>query len=119
VPADPGVEKVAREWLERGDLRDAPEVVVDSSWYEALAPSPIEVESVVIDELFSAGGRVAFHVSQRGRYAGGLPGVGAARRGAPVRLDCAGLASVAEGRVQGVRVVTDRLGAARSLLLEA
>jgi hypothetical protein len=119
LPADPAVEKVAREWLERGDLRDAPEVVVDSSWYEALAPSPIEVESVVIDELFSAGGRVAFHVSLRGRYAGGLPGVAASRRGAPVRLDCAGLASVAEGRVRSVRVVTDRLGAARSLLLGA
>lgn len=118
-PADPGVEKVAREWLERGDLRDAPEVVVDSSWYEPLAPSPIEVESVVIDDLFSAGSRVAFHVSQRGRYAGGLPGVGDSHRGAPMRLDCAGLAMVVDGRVQGVRAITDRLGAARSLLLEA
>src|SRR5574338_393530 len=115
-PADAEVEKIAREWLERGDLRDAPQAVVDSSWYEPLAPPPIEVESVVIDDLFSAGDRVAFHVSPRGRYAGGLPGVAESRRGTPARLDCAGLATVSGGRVQSVRVVTDRFGTLRALL---
>jgi ketosteroid isomerase-like protein len=115
-PADPETEKIAREWLERGELRDAPEAIVDSSWYEELAPSPIEVESVVIDDLFSAGDRAAFHVSQHGRYLGGLPGVDASRKGETTRLDCAGLARVAGGRVQSVRVVTDRLGTARVML---
>jgi hypothetical protein len=115
-PPDPEVERLAREWLERGDLRDAPEVVVDSSWYAELAPSPLEVESVAINDLFSAGQRVAFHVSQRGRYRGGLPGVDDARKGQPARLDCAGLVSVRGGRVQGVHVVTDRLGTVRTLL---
>lgn len=115
-PPNPEVEKIAREWLERGDLRDAPEAIVDSSWYEDLAPSPIEVESVVINDLFSAGDRVAFHVSQTGRYRGGLPGVDDSRKGRRARLDCAGLASVSDGRVQSVRVVTDRLGTARVML---
>jgi hypothetical protein len=114
-PANPEIEKIARAWLERGDLRDATEVVVDSSWYEELAPTPIAVESVSINDLFSAGDRVAFHVSQTGRYVGGLPGVGKSRKGALARLDCAGLASVAHGRVQSVRVITDRLGTVRTL----
>ena len=99
-------------------LRDAPEAVVDSSWYEALAPSPIEVGSVAINDLFSAGDRVAFHVSQRGRYLGGLPGVDDARRGRTARLDCAGLARVADGRVESARVISDRMGTARVLLQE-
>lgn len=115
-PANPEVEKVTREWLERGDIRSAPEAVVDSSWYEAMAPSPIEVETVVINDLFSAGERVAFHVSQSGRYLGGLPGVDPAREGGPARLDCAGLATISDGQVQSVRVITDRLGTTHALL---
>jgi predicted ester cyclase len=115
-PANPTAEKVAREWLERGDLRDAPEAIVDSSWYEAMAPCPIEVDSVVINDLFSAGDRVAFHVSQQGRYAGGLPGVDASQEGQSARLDCAGIATVTEGRVRGVRVITDRMGTVRTML---
>jgi len=114
-PARPEVLKVAREWLERGDLRDAPEAVVDSSWYEDLAPSPLDVESVRINDLFSAGDRVAFHVSQTGAYRGGLPGVAESRVGARARLDCAGLARVEQGRVVAVRVVSDRMGTARVL----
>jgi predicted ester cyclase len=118
-PARPEAEEIVRAWLARGDLRDAPEVVVDSSWYEALAPSPLAVESVVINDLFSAGDRVAFHVSQSGRYEGGLPGVAATREGETTRLDCAGLARVSNGRVESVRVVTDRMGTARMMLQPA
>lgn len=114
-PENPAAEAVVRAWLARGDLRDAPEAILDGSWYEPLAPSPIEVESVRVDDLFSAGDRVAFHVTQLGVYAGGLPGVDAARRGAAARLDCAGLARVADGHVASVRAITDRLGTARQL----
>lgn len=112
-PASPEVEAIARAWLERGDLRDAAEVVIDSSWYAEPAPSPIEVESVVVNDLFSAGDRVAFHVSQTGRYTGGLPGVDDSKRGDTARVDCAGFARIADGRVQSARVITDRMGTAR------
>jgi len=117
-PANPDAESVVREWLARRDLRDAPEVVIDSSWYEALAPSPIEVEKVAVNDLFSAGDRVAFHVSQTGPYRGGLPGIADSRLGDPARLDCVGLARVVEGRVSAVRAITDRMGTARVLLRE-
>lgn len=112
---NPAAEAVVRDWLARGDLRDAPEVVIDGSWYEALAPSPIEVEAVAIDDLFSAGDRVAFHVRQTGRYAGGLRGVDPHRRGQPARLDCVGLVRVADGRVASVHAVTDRMGTVQKL----
>ena len=115
-PADPETLKIARGWLERGDLRDAAEVVIDSSWYEELAPSPIAVESVVINDIFSAGDRVAFHVSQTGRYTGGLPDVDEARKADTARLDCAGFARVADGCVKSARVITDRMGTARVIL---
>jgi len=118
-PEDPDAEATVRDWLARGDLRDAPEVIIDGSWYAPLPPSPIVVEKVVINDLFSAGDRVAFHVSQTGAYAGGLPGVPEVHRGDHARLDCVGLARLEAGRIVGVRAITDRQGAARALLAAA
>lgn len=97
-PASAEVEATLRTWLAKGDLRAADEVVIDGSWYEPLAPSPIEVESVEVNALFSAGTRAAFHVTQRGRSAA---------------LRCAGIVRVEGGVVRSVRVITDRLGARR------
>lgn len=115
-PANADAERVVRDWLARGDLRDAPEVIVDGSWYEPLAPSPIAVEKVVVNDLFSAGDRVAFHATQTGGYTGGLPGVDSGRCGAHARLDCVGLVRVSGGGVASVRAITDRLGTVRGLL---
>jgi hypothetical protein len=96
---------------ERGDRR----LVVA----EAPAESPLEVESVAVTDLFSAGARVAFHVIQRGRYRGGLPGVDARLVGREATLRCVGLARVEAGEVRGVRAITDRLGTRRALLASA
>jgi predicted ester cyclase len=116
APADAEVERIAREWLAKGDLRDARDAVVDGSWYERLVPSPIEVSDVVIDDLFSAGDRIAFHVTQTGTYLGGLPGAPPELRGRVTALGCAGIARVRDGTVAQLRVITDRLGARASLL---
>lgn len=115
-PSDPEALEIARAWLSKGDVSAAPKVVIDDSWYRALDPSPIEVESVTLNDLFSAGDRVAFHVSQRGRYRGGLPGVADALRGREITLRCVGIVRVADGGVQEVRAVTDRQGARAELL---
>lgn len=111
VPADPEVERTAREWLRNGELRDADEVVIDGSWYQPLSPSPIEVRDVVINQLFSAGDRVGFHVTQTGAYRGGLPGAAADLQGRETVLCVAGTARVHRGTLAEVRAVTDRLGA--------
>src|SRR6185295_11710274 len=52
VPADARAEAVARAWLAEGDLRDARQAVIDGSWYEAMAASPLEVSAVTINDLF-------------------------------------------------------------------
>lgn len=117
VPSDPEAERAARTWLMQGDLRDAAEVVIDGSWYEPLPPSPIEVADVVINDLFSAGERVAFHLTQTGAYRGGLDAA-PELQGCQTVLHCAGIALVRAGAVVSVRVITDRLGAL-SLLLKA
>jgi predicted ester cyclase len=114
-PASAAAEAVVRDWLARADLRAAPEVIVDGSWYESLASSPIQADKVVVNDLFSAGSRVAFHVTQTGSYRGGLPGVDASRVGQHARLDCVGLAHVKDGRVASVRAISDRLGTAQNL----
>lgn len=116
VAAEPQAEAVTRAWLAKGDLRDARQVVIDGSWYEGLAPSPMEVAAVTIDDLFSAGDRVAFHVTQAGVYRGGLPGVPDELVGRAVALPCAGLVRALGGAVAEVRAVTDRAGVRAALL---
>jgi SnoaL-like polyketide cyclase len=114
-PASPRAEAVVREWLARGDLRDAKSAVIDGSWHAPLAPSPLDVESVAVNDLFSAGARVAFHVTQRGRYRGGLPGLDGEKIGRAMSLRCVGLAQLEGVAVRSVRAVTDRLGARMAL----
>jgi predicted ester cyclase len=114
-PANPEAEAVVRSWLAKGALRDAASAVVDGSWYAGPTESPIEVRTVDVDDLFSAGTRVAFHVRQRGPYRGGLAGVDPALVGRETTLRCAGLARVQGRSVRDVRVITDRLGARSEL----
>jgi SnoaL-like polyketide cyclase len=109
-PQSPEAEAVARAWLAKGELRAAASAVIDGSWYAPLPPSPLEVESVEVNDLFSAGTRVAFHVTQRGRYRGGLPGSDAAWIGRAGALRCVGLARIESGDVRAVRAFSDRLG---------
>jgi len=108
-PLNPEAEEIARAWLLEGDLRAANQVTIDGSWYGEVAPSPIDVTSVEINDFFSAGNRVAFHVSQRGPYVGGWPGVDAGAIGKSTTLRCVGFATVENGTVAGVRAFTDQL----------
>ena len=115
-PASAEAEAIARRWLAKGDLRSAASAVIDGSWYAGLAEAPLDVDAVEVDDLFSAGTRVAFHVTQRGRYRGGLPGVGAHCVGRPVTLRCVGLLRTQAGEVRELRAITDRASLRRDLL---
>lgn len=108
-------EETVRRWLAKGDFCDAREAIVDGSWYGSLEPSPIDVERVEINDLFSAGDRVAFHVAQHGSYRGGWSDVGDAAHGRAMTLRCVGLASVEGDSVARVRVISDRESARRAL----
>lgn len=112
---DAAVEAVARAWLERGAaVSDLPR----TSGPASARPDPDELIRVTrtrIDELFTAGERVAFHIEQHGTYAGGFDDVDASRAGDEVVLRAAGLLSVRDGEVVAARVTSDRLGLYYSL----
>jgi len=102
---DPAAEEAVRRWLLRGDLSS---VDRDDSWLSHEATVPLEDVTTDLDELFSAGSRVAFHGVQRGMYAGG-------RERVPAALHLAGLVRVEDGEVVRGRVIRDRLGLQRAM----
>lgn len=109
APADPGAEKVVREWIEAGLPGDV--VRFDDGASAGLQDGPVRV----VDDLFSAGRSVAFRVTSTGPYAGGLDGVAPAAAGAPSTLPMVGIVHVSGARVCGGQVIRDRLGVARAL----
>jgi hypothetical protein len=114
-PADSWAEDAMRRWLQDGAIFRT----LHTRWAgEDLEPSSralLDPQSVSIDDLFSAGGRVAFHATVTGAYHGGLAGIDTARIGARATLRLAGIVTVQGGAVQRAHVVSDRLGLQRSL----
>jgi predicted ester cyclase len=102
-PPDPVAEDVVRRWLKRGDLAG---VDRDDSWLGHEATIELDDVEADVNDLFSAGNRIAFHGVHRGRFAG-------ARE--PMALHLAGLVTVQHGEVVAGRVVRDRLGLQRAL----
>jgi hypothetical protein len=109
--ADPAAEKVVREWLEVGGPASADGAVTCD---DGAADRLLDVSGCEVGDLFSAGGRVAFHAVLRGAYVGGLPDVDAAV-GREAALSVVGLVSVGADGVVGGHVVRDRLGLRRAL----
>jgi hypothetical protein len=105
---DPAAEDAVRTWLAKGDFTG---VLLDDGWCGQPTPPLLDVDAVAVEELFSAGDRVAFHVVQSGRYLGGLPDTDGAE-GRAAQLSAVGMVRVADGAVTG-HVVRDRVGLRR------
>ncbi len=111
--AHPEAERAVRQWLMESGWRAADRIAFDDEPVGASTPL-IAVEETVIDDLFAAGDRVAFHTTQTGPYLGGLDTAPDAI-GRTGTLYCAGMVSVdAAGRIAG-RVIRERAGLARSV----
>jgi len=116
---DPNAEAAVRawlldptRWLESG-LSQPSGLVVDDGLRDA-SDRLLEVEETVIDDLFSAGGRVAFHITRTGRYTGGLDVPGSCI-GATVTLYSVGIVRLdGSGQMTG-RIIRERSGLQRSL----
>ena len=91
VAADPSSEALVRDWLERGGLVELAGL--------------IDVTELAIDDLFSVGRRVPFHVTARGAYRGDLADVPSSRHGSTVAVQVAGIAGVVDGAVHVERAV--------------
>lgn len=112
VAPDAEAEEVALRVLRADGLAAGPDVRID----DGAGPLVVAPEEVVVNDLFSAGRRVAVHATVRGAYRGGLAGVDDDAVGRPASLEVAALLSVAaDGSVADVRAVTSR-DVARSAL---
>lgn len=113
VPPDAEAVAVVRAWLDSGALATTPGVLLDDQWTGQPAAPLVAQTHVEINDLFSCGPAVAFHVTQHG---GLIPDADVAGEpGRPVRLHMAGLVHVAEGGVASGRIIRNRLELARSL----
>jgi hypothetical protein len=74
----------------------------------------VVIEDVIVDDIFAAGERAAFHVTARGRYSGGFKELDH-RQGDPVDLYASGIATVAADGQLDVNIVHDGLGIWKSL----
>ena len=108
VPSDEQAEAITRAWLDKGDLADARRAQIDDTPPGSAWSPAVEATAIRVDDLFSAGARVPFHVTITGAYTGTIRDVPAEHVGAEVALPVAGIAEVRDGKVDAVRVVTSR-----------
>lgn len=105
VAPDPQAEDAVRRFVTAGRLHRVPRAQID----DGAGPLVVEPEEVVVNDLFSAGRRVAAHVTYRGAYRGGVNGLDDDAVGRPAELHVAALLGVdADGAVDDVRAVTSR-----------
>jgi len=109
VPADPAAESTVRAWLDKGDLAAAGTIEIDDTRTGRTYEPLLDVTGVSVNDLFSAGSKVPFHVTLTGTYRGGLGDAARDHVGQPASLLVAGVAEVADGAVAAVRAVTTRL----------
>ena len=115
APADPSAEAVVRTALERGELNALPGVVFDDTWTGEPFQRVLDPTTVQIDDMFSAGDRVAFHIAQSGNLSEDFREGHGAPAGTPVVLHMSGIVTVKDGAVVSGRIIRDRLGLLRRL----
>lgn len=104
-------ELAVRSWLDSGRLADTPGVLLDDQWTGATVAPLIEQDRVEINDLFSCGNAVAFHIAQHGRL---LPDEDlSGPEGALTHLHMAGIVRVEDGRVASGRIIRNRIELAR------
>jgi hypothetical protein len=112
--ADARAEAVARKWLDSGLLAATPGVLVDDHWASP-TPSPLVAQShVTLNDFFSCGSTIAFHLTQHGSLIPDEEVIGPA--GAAVKLHMAGLVHVVQGEVASGRIIRNRLDLARQFV---
>ncbi|RYG96368.1 MAG: nuclear transport factor 2 family protein [Alphaproteobacteria bacterium] len=114
VAGDKEAEGLVEQWLHAGGLSTTENVVCDDAWTGASVERIAEQTGLTINDLFSCGATVAFHVAQHGRL---LPGFSSnpAHAGKNVSLYAAGLVHVRDGAIVSGRVIRNRLELQRSL----
>lgn len=103
---DLSAEAAVKSWLSSGTLATTANVYCDDAWQGGPQMHAIEQESITINDLFSVGNAVAFHITQHGTTA---PDFGSVPQGTPAQLHAAGIVHVVDDRVASGRVIRNRL----------
>lgn len=116
LPPDPATEAAAQRWLAMPGAVLGPDVreicSAEPSFGQLIVPG-----GLIVNTLFTAGNRAAFHAACHGTYAGGFDDIDPAMTGQPVTLLIAGMMTLDEGgAVADVQLSADRLGLHRGLL---
>lgn len=119
VPPDPVAEATVRAWLDNGDLSATPVLDIDDGRTGTDYEQILHPGEVVLNDIFSAGPDVPFHVTIRGAYRSGLRADADQYTGKPATLHIAGIAHVADGAVTSVKAVTSRMQALTQLVEDA
>jgi hypothetical protein len=111
--ADPEAEAVVRTWLDSGRLAETPGILLDDGWTGAGVTPLIRQSRIEINDFFSCGSVVAFHLAQHGALIpdADVPG----REGEETHLHMAGMVRVEDGRVASGRIIRNRLELSRRL----
>ena len=110
-PANPASEAIVRAWILGGGIDDSVAGSLDDEWCSPVERASLLVRDTTIDDIFSAGNRVAFHVSEVGET---NVGAGTNMEVTSVTRYLSGIAQV-DGSSISARVVTDRLSIAKQL----
>ncbi len=113
LPRNEAGEDLVRHWLNGSWPTGTPAIRCDDE-HITQTPLRFEVVGVEIDALVSSGPNVAFHARQTGCYRGGLAGVEASGQAGALHVN--GILRVADGRVEGGRIIRDRAGLRAALL---
>jgi predicted ester cyclase len=109
-PISSNAEARIRKWLQHGMYFTGQQVHVDD---EGVMPNPlVSVDATVIDDLFSAGNRVAFACTQTGSYVGGLA---KGMLGSQCTLYAVGVVEINDDGVVIGRVIRERAGLERQV----
>ncbi len=107
-------EAVVRVWLEEGRLAETEGVLCDDAWAGVAMPRIVDQTSITINDLFSCGDTVAFHVGQHGLLTADFA-PDPADIGQDVTLHMAGIVHLRDGRVAHGRIIRNRLDLQRAL----
>jgi hypothetical protein len=117
-PGDPDAVVTVRAWLEAwgsgggSSHVEAPgfRLVLDDSRHVGPAAPLLVPRELTVNDLFSAGSRVAAQITLTGSYSGGLPGISPDRLGEPGTMDATLIAEAVAGSVVRLHLVQDRWG---------
>lgn len=112
---DPAAETAVRDWLATGKWIDDPNIQIDDSGSTGVTDRIIAGDTVNIDRIIVAEGKVAFHGEHRGPIANDFVRLTSTPIAPIQTIYLSGLVTVKGGRIASGNIIRSRLGLYRKL----